>query len=104
MPRIWKTWREKRNQAQTAAVQTQVRFDDYRITFGGPAGQRVLADLIERHGVMQTSWNSDSAEATAFREGQRRVVLEIIELINRDPEAIAALVMTGQTEELFNVG
>ncbi len=54
---------------------------DYAECFGGPAGERVLADLIGRFaGVTYT--RGDHLH-TAFREGQRSVVEHLARAIGR---------------------
>ena len=92
----------KARDAEAATREYAALVQDYRLAFGGASGQRVLADLSVRCGLIQTSWDSDGAEATAFREGRRRVMLEIIELINADPAAAIRMAQSGQTEDLFN--
>ncbi|CAB4166244.1 hypothetical protein UFOVP843_18 [uncultured Caudovirales phage] len=67
-----------------------------------PLPQRVLDELSVYCGPIPTPGGSDGAEATAFREGRRRVMLEIIELINADPAAAIRMAQSGQTEDLFN--
>ena len=101
MVAIFKRWRDRR-QAGDVAERRQALIQDYHQVFMTEAGQRVLADILERAGVMQPSFRGDGAEATAFREGQRYCSLQIIEMINADPDAARRLATTGDTEELFN--
>jgi hypothetical protein len=49
---------------------------------------------------MQSSFSGDALE-TAYREGRRRLGLEIVETINRDPDAVLAMVTSGETSALF---
>ena len=100
MARFWLTFRERR--AVDPRADALQRVTDYRVTFGNEAGQRVLADIARRAGVMQTTWGEDGADASAFREGRRRLALEIIETINADPGAMEKAALTGNTEEIFN--
>ena len=100
MARIWDTWAQRRK--ADPAKERAALIMDYRVTFGSPIGQRVLADIMKRAGVMQTSWGADGAEATAYRQGKQRTALEIIETINADPAAIQRTALTGNTEELFD--
>ena len=100
MPRIWEFWRERRANRSNRDRQNALK-SDYRATFGTEAGQRVLADMLIRWGVMQDPWNGDGAEAVAYRAGKRRAGLEIIEMINADPNAAERLARTGMTEELY---
>ena len=52
---------------------------DYGITFGSKEGERVIADLRSAY-YKRSSFSKDSNEM-AFREGQRSVVIRIINLI-----------------------
>jgi len=98
---IWQRRGEAKS-AKARAEQTASLISDYRVTFGGATGQRVLADLLMRCGVMQSSWADDGADAVAFREGRRRIGLEVIEMINADPAAAIRMAQSGQTEDLFD--
>lgn len=73
---------------------------DYRQTFASPAGQRVLADILRRGSVMQTSFDPHAATA-AYNEGKRRLALEVVEMLNADPGQLDRLALTGDTEELY---
>jgi hypothetical protein len=72
----------------------------YRQTFATEQGRVVLADLLRRAGLMQSSFSGDPLE-TAYREGRRRLGLEVVEAINRDPDAVLAMVTSGETSSLF---
>lgn len=74
---------------------------DYRRVFDGPAGQRVLADLLHVTGVARNSYRAGQPDLTAFNEGQRRIGLHLIETINADPDALAQLLASGETESLY---
>ena len=102
MPRIWRRWGEVRERASLAQRRAALA-TDYRVTFATEPGQRVLADILTRAGVMQTSFRAgEGADAAAFREGQRFAALQIIEMINATPDAALRLSRNGETEELFN--
>lgn len=72
----------------------------YRRVFGTDDGQAVLADLLRRSGVMLSSYQPDTHE-TAFREGQRRLGLYLIEMVTQHPDAALKLAQSGDTESLF---
>lgn len=99
MALIWQFWRERRRDEDPMEARAFLA-EDYRITFGSPMGQRVLADILRRAGVMQTTFDAHPPTA-AFNEGRRRIGLEIIEMINADPAPQQAMATTGNTEELF---
>lgn len=101
MPRLWRTWRERRaDTAETTMERARQLRLDYRQVFATDAGGRVLADILARCGVMQSSYTIGDTHETAFREGRRRVGLELIEMINSDPEALIKLAQTGETDEV----
>jgi hypothetical protein len=109
MPRIWRTFKERmgrrdagRDAAEAAAADLQALRSDYRATFGGEAGQRVLADLLRRAEVAQTPLVPGQPDMTAYRCGRQRLALEIVEMVNADPEAPVRMISTGLTEELFD--
>ena len=52
----------------------------YRLVFGTPDGQRVLADLQSRCNVTRSTW-SDKPNETYFLEGQRTAVLWIMDML-----------------------
>jgi hypothetical protein len=106
MPRIWKFWREQprgespdqrdaRLQAERAALA-----DDYRFVFATEPGQRVLADILRRGGIMTDTYDAHPPNA-AYAQGKRRLALEIVEMINADPAGRDRLALTGATESLF---
>ena len=97
MPSLYERFRD----AIDLAAKRDALRQDYRHVFGTPAGQRVLADLLGRTGVMRSAYRPRQADVTAFNEGQRRMGLYLIERINDDPAAAERLAQSGQTEELF---
>ena len=56
------------------------RRSDYRLVFDSEAGQRVLADLARFAHLGHPSYVRGDAMETAFREGERNVVLRILAL------------------------
>lgn len=55
---------------------------DYLTTFTTPEGERVLADLTSAY-YHRSSFSKDPYE-TAFKEGQRAVVVRILNLLKED--------------------
>ena len=101
--RLWLTGGERRNQAKMTAEQRAAQqaalAQAYRQTFATEQGRAVLADILRRAGLTQSSYAGDPHE-TAFREGRRRVGLEIVEAINRDPDVELAMMTSGETNSL----
>jgi hypothetical protein len=55
---------------------------DYREVFSGEAGERVLRDLMVNYWIYKGLLEPDPHK-TAFNEGQRAVVVDILERIRR---------------------
>lgn len=51
---------------------------DYQRTFGSVHGKRVLRHLMKVHGLMLSSHVSGDSHATAFNEGGRNAVIQIL--------------------------
>jgi len=58
---------------------------DYQTTFDTKEGKRVLADLQSAY-YHRSSYTKNDAYETAFREGQRNVIIRIINLIKEDKD------------------
>ena len=78
----------------------QRRRDDYETVFSSEAGQRVLADLMGDFHMGRSSHAAGDSHETAFREGERHVVLHIMNMTgNRsDPAWVNNKLDQGQIE------
>ena len=56
---------------------------DYQFTFDTKEGKRVFADLKEAY-YHRSSYQKNDPYETAFREGQRSVIIRIINLIKEE--------------------
>ena len=56
---------------------------DYRITFASKEGERVLADLQSAY-YHRGSFIKNDPHETSYREGQRSVIIRIINLMKED--------------------
>ena len=56
---------------------------DYKQTFGAESGEKVLEDLKKRCSFNTTTFVQGDSHDTAFREGQRAVVLFINNMLNK---------------------
>lgn len=75
----------------------------YRDLFDSDAGRLVLHDLARRGGLHETSFEPGDPHHTAFREGRRSMVLEVLQMLRwtegeiaqlareRDPDALSAV-------------
>ena len=64
------------------------RRSDYETVFSSEVGQRVLADLMAHFHMGRSSHTGGDSHETAFREGERHVVLHILNMTGKrsDPE------------------
>lgn len=72
----------------------------YRRLFESPDGQVVLADLMNRCGLLQTSMTAGEPHMTSFREGRRAIALEIAQLMQWSEMEILALARQRTAEAL----
>lgn len=56
----------------------------YRQTFHSPQGEKVLKDLIQRHFVFTTTHVPGDAYSSAFQEGRRAVITDILRYLQAD--------------------
>lgn len=75
------------NEIKKKGYDDKQRLQDYRATFTTDAGTRVLNDLIYRHYVLETTVNIHAIHM-AHMEGQRDVVLGILNFLQLKPEQI----------------
>ena len=66
------------------------KLEIYYGLFQSDAGQEVLADLASRFRVYGTTFDPESDRVSAFNEGARNVVLDLIKRSRTTPEAILA--------------
>jgi len=72
---------EEQDQQQQEKVNQLIQ--DYKVTFGQEAGQRVLNDLKNRCHFLSTTNVKGDAHESAFMEGQRSAVLFILNMVNK---------------------
>lgn len=71
---------QRRSQAQ----RTKDLAEDYHAVFDTPTGQRVLADLFTFCHFDKPSYVRGDTHETAFREGERNVLLRVSQILNLD--------------------
>jgi hypothetical protein len=62
------------------------RHQDYIRTFESETGKRVIADLMKRHFVFGSTQVQGDSHESAFNEGRRAVILDIMSAIGTAPE------------------
>lgn len=75
------------------------RRQDYRRAFGDEPGRRVLRDLMRRHFVLHSTQIAGDSHETAFNEGRRAVVLDILHAVNADARAVQDFAATAGSDE-----
>lgn len=75
------------------------RHENYQAVFGSPQGQQVLAHLIKVSGVTSSNFVAGDPTATAFKEGQRHLVLSILKCVNRDTQELIKQIEKGMQDE-----
>lgn len=74
----------KRKSATSTEASYLATFSDYQETFNTKAGRKVLRHLMKVHGIMQRSYVEGDAYATAFNEGGRNAVIQILNKLRVD--------------------
>ena len=64
------------------------RLADYRTIFKGPQGERVLADLCHRHGIFDPCHVPGDPYTTAYNDGRRSVVVDLLRYLGTDLERL----------------
>lgn len=54
----------------------------YQEVFTKEPGRKILEDLVNRHGVFQPTFCPGDPHMSAFMEGKRAVVLDILKFVN----------------------
>lgn len=104
MTNIYQSWiseseKTALSEAEQQAVVRQLQAD-YRATFAGDAGQKVLGDLIRRSRMVQYAYSADPL-AVMWENGRRSMMLEILNMVVSTPEQAERLVQTGEVAEVF---
>ena len=69
------------------------RLADYRAIFEGLQGERVLADLCHRHGVFDPCHVPGDSYTTAYNDGRRSVVVDLLRYLGTDLERLNNLLI-----------
>ena len=76
------------------------RKEDYETVFSSKAGRRVLSDLMANFHAGRSSHVPGDSHETAFREGERHVVLHVLDMTGKrsDPDWINDKLDQGEIE------
>jgi len=77
----------------------RARAADYRTVFGTPAGQRVLADILNRNLVAGDPFVPGDRDQTIHNLGRQRAALGIVGIIKMDEEAMLEIARRGADAE-----
>lgn len=84
--------------AKKSAHKQVAKVIDYKVTFSTEEGKRVLFDLMKSCG-MDTSSFDENPLNMAYREGQRNVVLHIMNKLKIDVEKLTKFIEEHEEEE-----
>ncbi len=76
---------DKKDQRRLATI------EDYKSTFSSKSGEKVLWDLMREHHMISPTMDVNTHD-TAFREGQRNVVLRILQLMKTDTKKLLKII------------
>lgn len=105
MPSLYRTIRDMMSRKPEDAAREQYLLREaYYEVFKSDKGQLVLADILRRGSVDQSTFTAGDPHLTSFKEGQRRLSLEILNMavIGPDEDALIRSMMKNQTSEVFN--
>lgn len=68
------------------------RLADYRTIFEGPQGERVLSDLCHRHGIFDPCHVPGDSHSTAYNDGRRSVIIDLLRYLGTDLERLSNLI------------
>lgn len=71
----------------------------YKDTFNSEQGKKVLYDLMKVCHLLQPSYVGGTPEETAFREGERSVVLRILTQLETDAEKLIEFIKQSKAQE-----
>jgi len=73
---------------ENPAQRQYARALDYKRTFQSASGRRVLQDLMDVHHMLRSSFDEKNSHLTAFKEGEKNVVIRILSILKMDIEAL----------------
>ncbi len=80
------------------AIQQMEQIQQYQAVFRSAAGKVVLRHLMTKHGVLKSTFATDPYQ-TAYNEGQRAVVLEIMKTLKIDIKELQSKIDGGEFNE-----
>lgn len=76
------------NEEAKAARKQYAKVIDYKRTFQSQSGRRVLQDLMDVHHMLRVSFDEENTHTTSFKEGERNVILRILQILKIDVEKL----------------
>lgn len=75
------------------------RVVDYQKTFHSDRGKKVLWDLMKTCHVLDSTFIQGDSVTTAFREGERNMVLRILTILKQDPKKMLQQIEQGEQDD-----
>lgn len=82
---------KKKSTARQLADRKLAKLQDYQKTFNSEHGKRVLYDMLDVHGFMKSNFDENPL-VLACREGERAVIVRILQVLKTDIEQIKKIV------------
>lgn len=89
------------NNIKKAARKPITRALSYQAIFNSHDGQKVLWDMMKTHHMIGSTFSKDTHEM-ALKEGERNVVLRILQIMKVDVDSLAKKIEEGLKEESEN--
>lgn len=86
---------EERDRAR--AVKAAARIRAYKSVFSTPLGKKVLHDMMKAHGMMRS--HPADPQLMALKEGERLVILRILQLMETNPAKLIERIEHAQVDE-----
>ncbi len=80
------------SQVEKVSKRSVAKVTCYKAFWNTPEGRKVLEDMILHHNVMSSSFVKDDPYETAFKEGERNVILRILSIIKINPKKMIKLI------------
>ena len=77
--------------------------DSYRSVFDGPKGKEVLRHICKQGHVFEPTFVAGDPHLTSLREGERRLALSILKIVNKDFADLADSIEKGIEEDQYDV-
>lgn len=79
------------------ATRVANRIKAYKKVFGTVTGKKVLGDMMKAHGMLHS--HPANAQQMALKEGERLVILRILQILDTNPAQLLERIADAQLDE-----